>query len=247
MGIDWHARFLQQAAWTRDLRNYLYQRAGLVDARRVLEVGCGTGVLLTEIRQRAGAQVFGVDIDIERLSISNVYAKGAILTQANGLCLPFGKAIFDLAICHFLLLWVKDPLRVVAEMRRVTRPGGAVLALAEPDYGGRIDYPDEFSTLGARQKFSLENQGADPLLGRKLKGIFHRAGIKDTETGILGAQWPPHLVSDEFDLEWAALEHDLEGLYSPEEIQKIRSRELSSWERGERILFVPTFFAWGHV
>jgi len=41
--MDWHKRYVQQAGWTSELRNYLFKRAGLSGARRVLEVGCGSG------------------------------------------------------------------------------------------------------------------------------------------------------------------------------------------------------------
>ncbi|PIV25986.1 MAG: SAM-dependent methyltransferase, partial [Anaerolineae bacterium CG03_land_8_20_14_0_80_58_20] len=41
--MNGHERYTQQARWTRDLRAYLFDKAGLRDARRVLEVGCGTG------------------------------------------------------------------------------------------------------------------------------------------------------------------------------------------------------------
>ena len=47
--LDWHDRFSLQARWTRELRHYLYKRAGLEAARRVLEVGCGSGVVLGEL------------------------------------------------------------------------------------------------------------------------------------------------------------------------------------------------------
>jgi cyclopropane fatty-acyl-phospholipid synthase-like methyltransferase len=51
MSVDWHARYLQQARWTRPLREYLYGKAGVDSARRVLEVGCGTGALLASSRR----------------------------------------------------------------------------------------------------------------------------------------------------------------------------------------------------
>ena len=37
---------------------------------------------------------------------------------------PFTNASFDLTFCHYLLLWLKDPLSAIKEMKRVTRPGG---------------------------------------------------------------------------------------------------------------------------
>ena len=64
-----------------------------------------------------------------------------------------------------------------------------MLACAEPDYGGRIDYPDELSEIGRLQMMSLARQGANPQVGRKLKAILREAGIREVEVGILGGQW----------------------------------------------------------
>jgi ubiquinone/menaquinone biosynthesis C-methylase UbiE len=247
MAVNWHKRFIQQAAWTQELRDYLYDRAGLTQAGIVLEVGCGTGVLLAEIIQRGQTMPVGVDLDFARLKSSSMNAPGSVLVQANGHDLPFKSASFGMAVCHFLLFWVGDPARVVAEMRRVVRRGGSVLALAEPDYGGRIDYPASLSVLGKWQQESLSDQGADPLIGRKLKGIFHQAGLKEVESGVLGAQWAGTPSKEELDLEWAVLEADLEGKVFKNTLENIRSQEMDAWERGERVLFVPTFYAWGHV
>ncbi len=58
--MNWHTRYLQQAAWTRDLRTYLFEQAGLKSARRVLEVGCGTGAILRELSAPA---LHGLDLE----------------------------------------------------------------------------------------------------------------------------------------------------------------------------------------
>jgi ubiquinone/menaquinone biosynthesis C-methylase UbiE len=247
MQFNWHNRFLQQATWTQDLRYYLYHRAGLDNARRILEVGCGTGVILAEMTQRAHAKVVGLDLDPERLKLSAQHAPEARLIQADGQRLPFEDSSFDMAVCHFLLLWAKDPLQIVREMSRVTREGGSVLALAEPDYGGRIDYPETLSFIGKWQQQSLKDQGGDTLIGRKLKGIFHQAGIKDIEAGVLGAQWSEIPSRKEIDLEWDVLRADLGNTFPKEAVEKIHSQDINSWECGERILFVPTFYAWGRA
>jgi ubiquinone/menaquinone biosynthesis C-methylase UbiE len=229
------------------MRDYLYEQVGLPQAGRVLEVGCGTGVLLAEILQHRPIEAAGIDLDFDRLKSSAVHAPLARLVQADGLDLPFRPASFGMAVCHFLLLWVAHPVRVVEEMRRVVREGGAVLALAEPDYGGRIDFPDSLMNVAKWQQQSLTHQGADTLIGRKLKGIFHQAGLRDVEAGVLGAQWAGAPSKDDLDLEWTVLQSDLEGIGLEEDIEKMRSQEILSWERGERVLFVPTFYAWGRV
>ena len=46
---DWHAQFLQQAGWTSNLREYIYDKVSLSKARSILDVGCGTGALEFEL------------------------------------------------------------------------------------------------------------------------------------------------------------------------------------------------------
>ena len=50
--MDWHARYVQQARWTNQLRHYLYRKAGLRDGQQILEVGCGTGAVLGDFHRR---------------------------------------------------------------------------------------------------------------------------------------------------------------------------------------------------
>jgi SAM-dependent methyltransferase len=240
--MNWHARYLQQAAWTRDLRTYLFDKAGLKSARRVLEVGCGTGAILRELE--TPASILGLDLNPAALTQALVNAPAASLTHANGLAIPFPDYSFDIVYCHYYLLWVRDPLQAVLEMKRVTKPGGHILALAEPDYYARVDQPDALRPLGEWQRDALLGQGADPGFGAKLAQTFFTAGIKLEETGTIqgGVEEPS---AWEREMEWAVIQADLGESVSGEEIQKMKTLDDEAWAKGERVLYVPTYFAWG--
>jgi SAM-dependent methyltransferase len=249
--MDWHRRYLQQAQWTRDLRVYLFKQAGLNETSRVhrttplvLEVGCGTGAILSEVPGHAW--LHGLDIDPEALAQCRVHVPSASLVQGNALQLPYPDKTFEIVYCHFLLLWVKDPLQALLEMRRVAKAGTHILAFAEPDYTGRVDEPPELIPLGQWQAESLRRQGADPKLGARLADLFFRAGIELLETGtIQSAESDP--APEDWETEWAVTEADLTGLIPPDEIQKMKSLDQAARARGERVLHVPTYFAWGRV
>ena len=243
--MDWHARYLQQARWTEQLRSYLFGKAGLGSAQRVLEVGCGTGALLADFPVKH--ELYGLDISMSALRQADNHVPGVYLTVGDGICLPYSSSVFDLVFCHYLLLWTADPGKVISEMRRVTRLGGAVLALAEPDYGGRIDYPAGLAELGHWQKQALLGQGADPELGRKLAGIFHSVGLRHVETGILGAQWQDEILKSEPGLEWQVLVEDLPEMAAGDDFQHLKTLDEQARASGERVLYVPTFYAWGVV
>jgi SAM-dependent methyltransferase len=241
--MDWHKRFVQQAAWTKDLRTYLFNRSGMGCARKVLEVGCGTGAILSELDTPAA--IHGLDLQPASLVQARLNAPRASLACGDALSLPYESGVFDLTFCHFLLLWVHDPLQVLYEMKRLTRPGGSLLALAEPDYTQRVDRPDELSTLGRWQIESLQRQGADPGLGGRLADLFKQASIPLIEAGCLraGTEHPP--APGERELEWEVLEADLAGLVPPDELQRLELIDERAWRRGERVLYVPTYWAFG--
>lgn len=243
--MDWHTRFLQQAGWTGDLRAYLFERAGLGQARRVLEVGCGTGAILAGLQ--TSAAVHGLDLEPARLPEARRHALEAAFVCGDALALPYPAGAFDLVFCHFLLLWVGDPLAALHEMKRVTRPGGNVLALAEPDYDARLDEPPALAPLGRWQAGALRRQGADPGLGGRLAELFHRAGLPPLETGSLQGGGKRPLSPGERELEWAVLEADLAGSVPAREIRRLKRLDEAAWKNGERILHVPTFFAWGRT
>ncbi len=265
--INWRLRFEQQARWTYSIRQYLLPRAGLNSASKLLEVGCGPGVILDEIAREApihkgyanssehgpsthpgrldGLSLHGLDIRSDYLHYYKKQSRSAHLVQADAHQLPYQTGAFDLVICHFLLLWVKDALEVVREMKRACQPGAALLVLAEPDYGGRVDYPQELSQPGRLQALALQAQGADPEIGRKLGYILSEAGLKEIETGILGGQWSGPPGEGDWQMEWQVIRDDLEGMASQAEIHEWQEIDQKAWISGSRTLFVPTFYAWG--
>lgn len=246
---DWDHRFSQQAQWTKDIRAHLFERIKLPTEGKVLDIGCGTGVILKEL-DKWGLTLFGVDIDSSFLNFAIKAISSTSFAQGDAHHLPYPDDTFNASMCHFLLLWVENPKLVLEEMTRVTKPGGYVLALAEPDYGGRIDHPRELAALGEWQTESLQHQGADPLMGRQLSSLLTQAGLNSVETGVLGGQWSGSPDWDAWNSEWCVLESDMAkapGIFQTERISKLKDTDRNAHLIGERVLYVPTFYAWGIV
>ena len=257
--LEWHNRFVLQARWTREIRAYIFKRARVLHTNRILEIGCGTGAIIKETTPIIGGfdhqrtekdghvHFFGLDLNFQYLLLASSLVPAAELTQGDAHTLPYTRDYFDLAICHFLLLWVTHPEVVVTEMARVTAPGGAVFALAEPDYGGRIDYPLKLEQLGIWQHEALKGQGAEPNLGRQLASILKKAGLQNIEVGVLGGQWKGKSEKDDWESEWKVLLSDLQNYVPLERLNQLKNIDANAWKRGERILYVPTFYGWGRV
>ncbi len=239
-----HTRYTLQAGWTAPIRAHLFQAARMAELDRILEVGSGTGAIISELTKREGTRVTGVDIDAEACTFAARLDQRAAFAVARGEQLPFPDGHFQAAVCHFLLLWTPDPGQILAEMTRVVEPGGPVLCLAEPDYGARIDYPPELAELGTWQAESLAARGADVTIGRKLRGLCRSARLEGVQAGILGAEWTETSTGGE---EWPTLRSDLDGYTQSTRMDELQTLDVNAWQRGERVMYVPTFYAWGRT
>lgn len=94
---------------------------------RVLEVGCGPG-LLSLLAAQAGAQVTALDISAEMLSFCQAHARDLGLTietaQAEVTELPFSDATFDVVMCRNVLWNLPHPTVALQSWLRVLKPGG---------------------------------------------------------------------------------------------------------------------------
>jgi SAM-dependent methyltransferase len=99
---------------------------GPLKGRQVVDVGCGTGRLAAMLAAY-GAKVIGVDTDPAMLTVAATRAAGR-LVRADAGHLPLPDRSVDAAVSVATLEFTADPARVLAEMARITRPGGRLVA-----------------------------------------------------------------------------------------------------------------------
>jgi SAM-dependent methyltransferase len=128
--------------------------------RRVLEVGCGAGVDLVRFA-KGGARVVGIDLarSAVDLAAANFAQQGlrAGLLVGDGEILPFASDVFDLVYAHGVVQYTVDPARLVAECRRVLKPGGVAIFQAY----NRVSWLNALSKV---MKVALEHDDAPVLL-----------------------------------------------------------------------------------
>ncbi len=105
--------------------------ANRLPGNRVLEVGVGTGLALPHYRSEK--RITGIDLSAEMLQRARTRVAQDQLTNVTGLlemdaeATNFAAGSFDIAVAMFVASVVPNPRRLLAEMRRVVRPGGHIL------------------------------------------------------------------------------------------------------------------------
>jgi SAM-dependent methyltransferase len=116
--------------------NFLDRVAGAVGEarpRRVLEVGCGEGIVLEYLSRRAtGVRFEGLELDGVAMERARVRCPDAGLMRGDVYELPFRNRAFDLVVCLEVLEHLSEPGRALREVRRVSRQGCLLSVPHEP-------------------------------------------------------------------------------------------------------------------
>ena len=160
--------------------------ASIGEAQRVLDVGCGPGALTGELVRRFGADaVAAVDPSPGFVEAAGQRNPGVDVWRAEAESLPFDDGAFDAALAQLVVHFMTDPTAGIAEMRRVTGPGGVVTACVWDHAGG----------AGPLARFWDAARELDPgvadesdLPGARegdLERLLHEAGLDDVEERLL--------------------------------------------------------------
>lgn len=132
--------------WSRLVARDVLAWLGVPRGARWLDVGCGTGALSATILEVAEpAEVVGVDSSPDYVAYAGqaVVSPRARFVVADALDLPFAGGSYQAAVSGLVLNFVPDPARMVAELARVTEPGGTVAAYVW-DYAGEMQLMRRF-------------------------------------------------------------------------------------------------------
>ena len=123
------AHFAPLEAWTTPPAAKLVGHARVATGQRVLDVGCGTGVVAITAARR-GARVTGLDLTPELLERARENERIAGLDvewhQGDAEQLPFQDREFDVVLSQFGHIFAPRPEVAVSEMLRVLKPGGTI-------------------------------------------------------------------------------------------------------------------------
>jgi SAM-dependent methyltransferase len=137
-----------------DARDVVFDAVAEARPTRLLEVGCGQGVLAERIARELGVDVVAVDQSQHMVDLTQ--ARGVEALLGDVLELPFGDAEFDVGVAAWMLYHVADVDRALGELARVLRPGGRLVAATN----GAAHMQELAALLGVEREpssFSREN------------------------------------------------------------------------------------------
>jgi SAM-dependent methyltransferase len=168
------------------VRHAIVDATGIRPGTRVLDVGCGSGEFLG-LLHGLGAAAAGIDPAPGMVELARALAPAADIRLGRGETLPWPDASFDVATAVNSLQFVDDPDAALAEITRVTVPGG-FLAVANWAEAARNDIHvlEQAVATSFEEELPPENELRLP---GGLEELFRRCGVELVASGTVAAPW----------------------------------------------------------
>ena len=164
-----------------------YLLAHLRAGMDLLDVGCGPASITADLAERvAPGRVVGLDAAAGALEAARAtlrergLSEQVELTCGDVMALPFEDASFDVLHAHQVLQHLADPVSALAEMRRLTRPGG-IVAARDAVYSAMTWFPEPAGMEQWRSVYmaTARANGGEPDAGSRLLSWAREAGFTD--------------------------------------------------------------------
>jgi ubiquinone/menaquinone biosynthesis C-methylase UbiE len=195
-----YRRYLESKPWLNQLYTSFFN---IRPRERIVDVGCGPGDFTRRLARLSNqkATILGIDSNEKSVKVAIADTKKAGLSRSVSYRLgdvykiPLEDGYADLTCCRTLLMHLTDPPKAVKEMARITKPGGAVVAIEGGRMGAFYDPDDEqFSKLSRRAHNAWIDgirklEGKTFEIGEKLPGIFRKAGLSGVKAEVQADAW----------------------------------------------------------
>ena len=195
-----YRRYLESKPWLNQLYTSFFD---IKPGQKIVDVGCGPGDFTRQLARISNQKATILEIDSNEKSIQAaiIDTKKAGLSRTvsyklgDAYKIPLEDSYADLTCCRTLLMHLTDPLRAVKEMARITKPGGAVVAVEGGRMSAFYDPDDEkFSKLSRRAHNAWIDgirklEGKTFGIGEKLPGILRKAKVSGIKAEVQANAW----------------------------------------------------------
>jgi len=182
---DVFERVLVPSIFDRYARDLVERARPIGPSDRVLDLGCGTGIVARVLRERLGgaARLSGLDSSPQMIAKARALAPDIDFHEGNAMHLPFPDRSFDLVVCQQMLQFVPEPAVALREVRRVLSHGGRLLVST---WHSRDQQP-LYEALGvvAERHLGTPNDKRWALQPDKLRGLLVDAGFADVNVATV--------------------------------------------------------------